>query len=167
MVNRPLSRCVTRISGRRLMGGERRCQYRREVGLTWHVLSQIALIHTTTSRAKLNAPVGSGEWQTRQAGGGLGPKTRLRWQLIPLLKSGKPPMDHLPPASSQHKDSGSCSSFTQEGVDQSDGVRWCVEIRIANVTLTSVCCQYTVFKIIFIFSQFFAATMTQFPLEDH
>lgn len=56
-------------------------------------------------------------------GGGLGPKTRLRWQLIPLLKSGKPPMDHLPLASSQHKDSGSRSSFTQEGVDRSDGVR--------------------------------------------
>lgn len=80
--------------------------------------------------------------------GALGPKTCLLWQLITLLKSRTRPMDHLPPASSQPKDSGSSSSFTQEGAQQSDSVRWCVKIRVTNERLSSYMtaenCQYTI-----------------------
>lgn len=106
------------------------------------------------SRGKLNIPVDSGAWQTRHAGG-LGPKTCLLWQLITLLKSRTQPMDHLPPASSQPKDSGSTSSFTQKGVQQSDSVRWCVEIRVTNARLLyfmmAETCQYTIIYYIYLF----------------
>lgn len=70
MLNRPLSRRVTGLAGRRLMADGRRRQYRGrggKVGLTWHVLSQISLISAPTSGAEPHAPVDG-------RGGGAGPK---------------------------------------------------------------------------------------------
>lgn len=156
MLNRPLSQPVMRLSGRRLMAAGRGYQYRGDEGkLGWlGTFWAKSPSEAATSRGELNTRVDSGAWQTRHAGG-LGPKTCLLWQLITLLKSRTRPMDHLPPASSQPKDSGSSSFFTQEGVQQSDSIRWCVEIRVTNVRLLYCMmaenCQYIIIYYIYLF----------------
>lgn len=160
MLNRPLSQAVTGLSGRRLMAAGRGYQYRGDGGKLGWLGAKSATVRQRPAEAQLNTPVDCGAWQTWHAWGGggwggLGPKTRLLWQLITRLKSRTRPMDHLPPASTQPKDSGSSSSFTQEGVQQLDSVRWCVEARVRNVRLIyrlrAQNCQYTIIYYIYPF----------------
>lgn len=126
MLNRPLSQPVTRLSGHRLMAEGQGYQYRGVEGKLGWLHPQERQTKHTCGLWNVADPTGRGAWPKNTSALAINYTTRV---------SRTQPMDHLPPASSQPKDSGSSSSFTQEGVQQSDSVRWCVEIRVTNARL--------------------------------